>query len=101
MLWGDNIGLACHPVIDFLERNPSGCGPTMRPVGRVPLDRNGKGRIMICARAWSAKHKQPSQHQGPFTRATIEVLDALLWGFHNAQRSLCCPSYEEVARRGD
>ena len=44
----------------------------------VPLDRNAKARIMVYARAWSARHRRPGQHRGPLTRATLEVLHALL-----------------------
>ncbi len=64
-----------------------------------PLDRNAKARIMVYARAWSARHKRSGQHRGPLTRATIEVLEALLWGFHNSRDGRCFPSYETIAAR--
>jgi hypothetical protein len=64
-----------------------------------PLDRNAKARIMVYARAWSARHKRPGQHRGPLTRATLEVLEALLWGFHNSRDGRCFPSYETIAAR--
>jgi len=64
-----------------------------------PLDRNAKARIMVYARAWSARHRQPGQHRGPLTRATLEVLEALLWGFHNSRDGRCFPSYETIALR--
>jgi hypothetical protein len=64
-----------------------------------PLDRNAKARIMVYARAWSARHKRPGQHRGPLTRATLEVLEALLWGFHNSRDGRCFPSYETIATR--
>ncbi len=64
-----------------------------------PLDRNAKVRITVYARAWSARHKQPGQHRGPLTRAYLEVLAALLWGFHNSQDGRCFPSYETIAGR--
>jgi hypothetical protein len=64
-----------------------------------PLDRNAKARIMVYARAWSARHKRPGQHRGPLTRATLEVLQALLWGFHNSRDGRCFPSYETIAAR--
>jgi hypothetical protein len=63
------------------------------------LDRNAKARIMVYARAWSARHKRPGQHRGPLTRATLEVLEALLWGFHNSRDGRCFPSYETIAAR--
>ena len=65
----------------------------------VPLDRNAKVRIEVYARAWNARHKQPGQHKGPITRAFIEVLQALLWGFHNSRDGRCFPSYEAIAAK--
>jgi hypothetical protein len=64
-----------------------------------PLDRNAKVRIAAYARAWSARHKQSGQHRGPLTRAYLEVLEALLWGFHNSRDGRCFPSYETIAAR--
>lgn len=64
-----------------------------------PLDRNAKVRITAYARAWTARHKQPGQHRGPLTRAYLEVLEALLWGFHNSRDGRCFPSYETIAAR--
>jgi hypothetical protein len=60
-------------------------------------NRNAKARIAAYARAWGARHKQPRQHRGPITRAFLEVLEALLWGFHNARTGCCFPSYETIA----
>jgi hypothetical protein len=71
------------------------------PGRAVPLDRNAKARIMAYARAWGARHKQPGQHRGPITRAFLEVLEALLWGFHNARNGCCFPSYESIAAKAD
>jgi hypothetical protein len=65
----------------------------------VPLDRNAKVRIMVAARAWSARNRQPRQHKGPVTRAFLEVLQALLWGFHNSRDGRCFPSYEAIAAK--
>lgn len=64
-----------------------------------PLDRNAKVRITMYARAWSVRHRQPGQHRGPLTRAYLEVLAALLWGFHNSRDGRCFPSYEAIAAR--
>jgi hypothetical protein len=61
------------------------------PGRAVPLDRNAKARIMAYARAWGARHRQPGQHRGPVTRAFLEVLEALLWGFHNGRDGRCFP----------
>src|SRR5689334_14000709 len=65
----------------------------------VPLDRNAKCRIAAYARAWSARHRQDRQHKGPLTRAFLEVLQALLWQFHNSRSGACFPSYEAIANR--
>jgi hypothetical protein len=71
------------------------------PGPRVPLDRNAKARVMAFAKAWNARHRQPGQHRGPLTRATVEVLEALLWGFHNAHTGACFPSYEAIAAKAE
>ena len=67
----------------------------------VPLDRNAKARIMAYARAWTARNRQPGQHRGPITRAFLDVLHALLWGFHNSRSGCCFPSYERIAERAE
>jgi hypothetical protein len=41
------------------------------------------------------------QHRGPITRAFIEVLEALLWGFHNSRTGGCFPSYETIAAKAE
>ena len=69
------------------------------PGRAVPLDGNAKARIQACARAWSARNRQPGQHKGPITRAFLEVLQALLWQFHNAHTGACFPSYERIAAK--
>jgi hypothetical protein len=69
------------------------------PGRAVPLDRNAKVRIAAYARAWSARHRRPGQHKGPITRAFLDVLQALLWGFHNSRTGICFPSYEVIAAR--
>jgi|SRR5208283_2823616 len=65
----------------------------------IPLDRNAKVRIMVYAEGYNARHRQPGQHRGPITRAFTEVLEALLWGFHNCRDGRCFPSYESIAAR--
>src|SRR6185503_8337108 len=69
------------------------------PGHAVPLDRNAKCRIAAYARAWSARNRQPGQHKGPITRAFLEVLQALLWQFHNAHTGACFPSDERIAAK--
>ena len=71
------------------------------PGRAVPLDRNAKARIQAYARAWTARNRQPGQHKGPITRAFLEVLEALLWGFHNSRTGICFPSYERIAEMAE
>jgi hypothetical protein len=76
-----------------------------RPRGRAkvfgegcprPLDRNAKVRIMHRARALSNRVEKGKAY-GPITAKALAVLQALLWGFHNARSGLCFPSYEKIA----
>jgi len=71
------------------------------PGRAVPLDRNAKARIAAYARAWSARNRQPRQHRGPITRAFLDVLETLLWGFHNSRDGRCFPSYETIAAKAE
>jgi hypothetical protein len=71
------------------------------PGRAVPLDRNAKVRIMAYARAWSARQRRPGQHRGPITRAFLEVLEALLWGFHNSRSGCCFPGYAAIAGKAE
>src|SRR5208282_528683 len=69
------------------------------PARGIPLDRNAKARIMVYVQGYNARMKQEGQHRGPITRAFFEVLEALLWGFHNSRDGRCMPSYESIAAR--
>lgn len=93
-----------------LARSPGGCAATegvamprsrrnkVFGTGRaVPLDRNAKARVWAYAQGWTALHRRKGQHRGPLTRAYLDVLRALLWGFHNAHTGRCFPSYERIA----
>ncbi len=60
------------------------------------LDRNAKVRIMHLARCLSRK-TEPGKHYGQITAKALAVLEALLWGFHNARSGICFPSYERIA----
>jgi hypothetical protein len=62
------------------------------------LDRNAKVRIMHQARALSRRTAK-GKHYGVITAKAVDVLEALLWGFHNAGSGLCFPSYERIAER--
>ncbi len=70
-----------------------------RAVPGIPLDRNAKIRIIAYARGYNAKHKRAGQHHGPITRAFFDVLEALLWGFHNSHTGKCFPGYEAIAEK--
>jgi hypothetical protein len=103
---GQPGGLLSNPTeifMDGIAALPAGFRRRREKVfghgGGQPLDRNAKARIMVYARAWSARHRRPGQHRGPLTRATLEVLEALLWGFHNSRDGRCFPSYETIALR--
>jgi len=62
------------------------------------LDRNAKARIMTFARALMRRTEKGKAY-GPITAKALAVLEALLWGFHNARSGLCFPSYETIAKR--
>ena len=63
-----------------------------------PLDRNAKARIMTFARALM-RRTEAGKAYGAITAKALAVLEALLWGFHNASSGLCFPSYEKIAER--
>jgi hypothetical protein len=63
-----------------------------------PLDRNAKARIMTRARALTHRTEK-GKHYGQLTAKCLAVLEALLWGFHNARSGLCFPSYATIAER--
>jgi hypothetical protein len=71
------------------------------PGRAVPLDRNAKARIQVFARGYTARNRQAGQHIGPLTRAFLDVLEALLRGFHNSSSGACFPSYEAIAAKAD
>jgi hypothetical protein len=84
----------------FAPQRPNG-EKVFGPGRAVPLDRNAKARIAAYARAWSHRNRQPSQHKGPVTRAFLDVLEALLWGFHNSHTGCCFPSHERIAEKAE
>ena len=68
------------------------------PAPSYRLDGNAKARVWAAAQAWNTANRQPRQHQGPLTWATLRVLRALLWRFHDADGGgRCFPSYERIA----
>jgi hypothetical protein len=60
------------------------------------LDRNAKVRIMHWARCL-ARRTERGKAYGVVTAKALAVLEALLWGFHNAKSGLCFPGYERIA----
>ena len=62
------------------------------------LDRNAKVRIMARARALKVKTKK-GKHYGAITAKDCDVLEALLWLFHNCKTGLCFPSYKSIAAK--
>ena len=63
------------------------------PGRTVPLDRNKRSALPSTRELGApATAGQANKHKGPITRAFLEVLHALLWGFHNARPGVCYPS---------
>lgn len=71
-----------------------------RPRGYA-LDRNAKARVIAYARGYNSRHRKKGQHWGPLTRSTMQVLEALLWGFLNSRDGACFPSYESIAAKAN
>src|SRR5215471_5787330 len=68
------------------------------PAPSHQLDGNAKARVWAAASAYNIANRQPGQHQGPLTWATLRVLRALLWRFHGADGDgRCFPSFERIA----
>ena len=60
------------------------------------LDRNAKVRIMHWARCLS-RRTEKGRHYGKLTAKFVEVLNALLWQFHNRHSGVCFPSLATIA----
>jgi hypothetical protein len=76
--------------------SPPGKGIRTQPGRAFGQERKGPYRRL---RSRLERPPQRGQHKGPLTRAFLEVLQALLWGFHNARSGACFPSYEAIADR--
>lgn len=89
-------------AMSFAHKLPNHLRPRREKVfgdGRPrPLDRNAKVRIMTRARALSHRTEK-GKHYGLISAKALAVLEALLWGFHNASSGRCFPSYETIAAR--
>jgi hypothetical protein len=72
------------PGEGFRPRPPAGAGPQRQgpdhALGALSQSANGEGQGLRC-----------------LTAKALAVLEALLWGFHNARSGLCFPSYETIA----
>ncbi len=80
-----------------LRRHPRRRREKLFGVGRPrALDRNAKARIIHLARCLSRRTEKGTAY-GQITAKALAVLEALLWGFHNAKSGLCFPSYEKIA----
>jgi hypothetical protein len=53
------------------------------------MDGNTKARVMAYARPFT-RRTEKGKHYGQLKY--LAVLEALLWGFHNARTGLCFPS---------
>ena len=51
---------------------------------------------MVYARALM-RRTEPGKAYGAITAKALAVLEALLWGFHNARSGLCFPCYDKIA----
>ena len=54
---------------------------------------------MILARALMRRTEKGKAY-GQITAKALAVLEALLWGFHNARSGLCFPSYDTARTNG-
>ena len=52
----------------------------------------------LCPRPHAAGRRR-ARLTAQITAKALAVLEALLWGFHNARSGLCFPSYETIAER--
>jgi hypothetical protein len=78
-------------------RGPAQRREKMFGVGRPrALDRNAKARIMHMARCLS-RRTEKGRAYGVISAKALAVLEALLWGFHNAKSGLCFPGYDRIA----
>jgi hypothetical protein len=62
----------------------------------LPLDREAKVRIITKARALSHRTVKGRAY-GELTAKCLDVLEALLWTFHNSKTGLCFPSLDRIA----
>src|SRR5271157_664911 len=91
---GESMSLSLIGKLKFRKRREKLFGD-----GRPrPMDGNAKARVMVYARALM-RRTEAGKAYGAITAKALAVLEALLWGFHNARSGLCFPSYEKIAER--
>ena len=79
---------------------PPGEGIRPRPSRAAGPQRQGPHRHLRAGLERAAQTAAPT-HRGPITRAFLDVLEALLWGFHNSRDGRCFPSYERIAEAAE
>jgi hypothetical protein len=63
------------------------------------MDGNAKARIWAHLKGYNRTHRQKGQHIGPYTRTMLDVIQTMLFGFHNADGTgRCFPSYKTIAK---
>lgn len=73
--------------------------PKLFGAGRPqPLCREAKVRVMHLARALSRHTAKGEAYGHRIAPKALEVLEVLLWRFHNAKSGLCFPSYDTIAK---
>jgi hypothetical protein len=69
------------------------------PAPSHPMDGNAKARFWAHLKGYNRTHRQKGQHIGPYTRTMLDVIQTMLFGFHNADGTgRCFPSYKTIAK---
>ena len=63
-----------------------------------PMSRHQKVNLMRQARRLKLADREPGDHYGAIHAKDVDVLEALLFTFHNAKTGLCFPGYEAIAK---
>jgi hypothetical protein len=87
------IGCICLSVISHEARGPPREGVRSWSRGADGSQRQGPHRRL---RPRLERAEPPAR---PITRAFLDVLQALLWQFHNAHTGSCFPSYTAIATK--
>jgi hypothetical protein len=88
-------------TVNALPKHLKPCREKVFGDGRPrPMDGNAKARVMAYARPFT-RRTEKGKHYGQLTPKCIDVLEALLWKFHNALSGLCFPSLAKIAAAAD